>query len=96
MFNESLKANNGNLNFRMSPLEERKIHFDDDEDEFENLIFYIEEVECKMTDMEERAPTEESQNNEEHHSVRGSILDSPNPRGRVSDMSMMSSVNMGK
>jgi len=44
----------------MSPLEERKIHFDDDEDEFENLIFDIEEVECKMTDMEERAPTEES------------------------------------
>lgn len=80
----------------MSPLEERKIHFDDDDDVVENLIFDIEEVECKMTDIEERAPTEESHaNNEEPRSVRDSIIGSPNPRMRVSDMSMMSSVCMG-
>lgn len=51
-----------------------------------------------MTDIEERAPTEESHmaNNEEpRSSVRTSVRGSPNPRMRVSDMSMMSSVNMG-
>ena len=79
--------------------------YSESDDDFEHLIFDIEEVECKMTDIEEREPSDESRSgsarNETGRSgVRGSILHSPknyrmNPQSRISEMSVMSSVNLG-
>jgi len=69
-------------------------------DDFEHLIFDIEEVECKMTDIEEREQSDESNSGRgDARSVRGSILHSPknyhfNPASRISEMSIMSSVNL--
>lgn len=46
----------------------------EDSDGFEHIVFDIEEVECRMTDIEERDRTDEIANN---RSVRGSIMNSP-------------------
>ncbi len=62
---------------------------DDSSDDFEPLIFDIEEVECRMTDIEERDKKEDR--NDVDRSVRGSIFNSPkdfpriNPSGRIND-----------
>jgi hypothetical protein len=71
-------------------VEDAKDNHSADSDDFEHLIFDIEEVECKMTDIEERDRSDDSRSahsrNEgtEGHgsgnggrSVRGSILHSP-------------------
>lgn len=72
---------------------------DDSSEDFEPLIFDIEEVECRMTDTEER---DKSDDNTVNRSVRGSIFNSPkdfpmiNP-SRVmneSQMSMLSQSNL--
>lgn len=47
---------------------------DDDFDDYEPLIFDIEEVECRMTDIDERERSDTSAHN---RSVRGSIMNSP-------------------
>ena len=70
---------------------------DDSCDDFEPLIFDIEEIECRMTDMEERDKSEEVVNN---RSVRGSLFLSPrdmskrNPLGRDNESMMSSSNNL--
>jgi|LauGreDrversion4_2_1035121.scaffolds.fasta_scaffold213134_1 hypothetical protein len=61
---------------------------DGDNNDLDHLIFDIEEVECKMTDMEERERSDESKHfggskvleteiRNDNLSVRGSILNSP-------------------
>jgi hypothetical protein len=46
-------------------------NYQDENDDFEHLVFDIEEVECRMTDIEERDRNDESRNN---RSIRGSIF----------------------
>jgi hypothetical protein len=76
------------------------------------LIFDFEEVECKMTDIEEKDHSNSSSHRSdtaalagvmrdaEGRSVRGSIINSPknynnyNAQTRMSDMSLMSSINL--
>ena len=85
------------------------------DEEFEHLIFDIEEVECKMTDIEEQNQSESPSHRSgdtagavmavvmrdaEGRSLRGSFLNSPknyqfnNGATRMSDMSVMSSINL--
>lgn len=72
---------------------------DDSSEDFEPLIFDIEEVECRMTDIEER---DKHEDNSVNRSVRGSIFNSPkdfpmiNPSRIMneSQMSMLSQTNL--
>jgi hypothetical protein len=78
----------------------------------EHLIFDFEEVECKMTDIEEKERSNTSSHRSDTaaalagvmrdadgRSVRGSIVNSPQNYNkhaptRMSDMSLMSSINL--
>jgi len=68
---------------------------EEDSEDFEPLIFDLEEVECRMTDIEERDRSDEA-----GRSVKGSIFNSPkefrtiNPSRGVNDSSMLSSQNL--
>ena len=71
----------------------------DTEREEEDLQIYdFEEVNCKMTDIEERARSDESHSGDpDNRSVRASIINSPknyqmNRGARFSEMSMLSSI----
>ena len=50
---------------------------DSSSDDFMPMVYEIEEVECRMTDIEERDQKHDSAENNMNRSVRGSIFYSP-------------------
>lgn len=52
------------------------IKFNDSSDDFLPIVYEIEEIDCRMTDMEERDKNDQNAGNS-NRSVRGSLFNSP-------------------
>ncbi|CDW83633.1 UNKNOWN [Stylonychia lemnae] len=66
----------GNHNMIASRNNSNQIQFNDSSDDFLPIVYEIEEIDCRMTDMEERDKNDQNGGNS-NRSVRGSLFNSP-------------------